>query len=449
MKSTREELEAVLRGDLTRRIAADGNDEMGDLRKSLNELLEKFARTMKDFGRSSQLLSRTSFGLDKGSKAMLEEVEKASLEVNSAASASEQMAGTSAEIAKNCVSAEKNSGDANNAAIDGQKIIDETVEVMNRVNDIVKTSARIIEGLGSRSDQIGAVIDLINDIADQTNLLALNAAIEAARAGEHGRGFAVVADEVRKLAERTTSATKEIGATIKVMQTEARQAVTAAEKGVGEVELGLEETKKSGDAFKKTLSRIDVVSGEIRQIAVASGEQSATVEEIARNIHQISVVMENTARNAGENSRTASELSGLFVELNKAIGNYRFSTLGEAVSLAKEAASFIKSAGKEKGIEELNNARGRFMKDGIYVTGHNTDGIVLANPLNPQFIGRCPKPSDATYDMNRKCTEVAKAGGGWYEYELFNPLTKVKQKKKARIELVPGTNIYVMCGVFL
>ena len=253
LKSALGELEAVLGGDLTRRMTADGNDEMSELGKSLNKLLEKFNQSMKHFAWSSQLLSRTSFGLDKGSKTTLDEVRKASIEVNSAAGASEQMAGATAEIAKNCVCAEQ-SEDANRAAIDGEKMIDETVGVMNRVNDIVKTSAAIIEGLGSKSDQIGQVIDLINDIADQTNLLALNAAIEAARAGEHGRGFAVVADEVRKLAERTTSATKEIGATIKAMQAEAHQAVLAAEKGVSEVEIGLEETKKSGDAFKKTLS---------------------------------------------------------------------------------------------------------------------------------------------------------------------------------------------------
>ncbi len=449
LRSAQYELEAVLRGDLTHRIAVHGIDETSKLGKSFNEVLDKFNESMKQFARSSQVLSRTSFGLDSGSKTMLDEVKRASLEVNSAASASEQMATTSAEIARNCVSAERNSLDANNAAIDGQKIIDETVSVMNRVNDMVKTSAQIVEGLGSRSEQIGAVIDLINDIADQTNLLALNAAIEAARAGEHGKGFAVVADEVRKLAERTTSATKEIGDTIKVMQSEARQAVSAAERGKEEVELGLEETKKSGDSFKKTLSRIDVVSGEIRQIAVASNEQSATVEEIARNIQQISSVMENAAQNAEGNSRTATELSGLFVGLNKVIGNYRFSTFEEAESLVKEAAAFVKSAGVEKGMEELNNPKGRFVKNGIYVTGHRTDGVILANPFTPHTIGGAPKPGHPTYEMNRKCNEVAKAGGGWHEYELISPLTNTKVRKRSRIEPVPGTNVYVMCGISL
>ena len=450
MRSCREELAVVLHGDLTGRISTCGNDEMNEMKVSLNDLLEKFSQSMKHFAWSSQLLSCASFGLDKGSKIMLEEVQTAALEVNSAATASEEMASTSAEIADNCVSAEKNSEGANRAAIDGEKIIDETVKVMTNVNGIVKASAKIIEGLGSRSDQIGEVIDLINDIADQTNLLALNAAIEAARAGEHGRGFAVVADEVRKLAERTTSATKEIGNTIKVMQAEAREAVKAAEKGVSEVELGAEETKKSGEAFKETLSRIDVVSGEIRQIAVASNQQSATVDEIARNIQHISGVMENTAKNAGQNSKTATQLSGLFVELNKVIGQYKFSTLEDAEALAKAATAFIKSAGKEKGMEELNNPRGGFVKDGIYVTGYSTDGRVLANALNPEGVGDMPNPSDGpVYLMNRKCCEIAMAGGGWYEYEITNPSTKAKQKKKARIEPVPGTNLFVMCGVFM
>jgi hypothetical protein len=361
------------------------------------------------------------------------------------------MATTSAEIAKNCASAEKSSEGANKAAVDGEAIIEETVGVMNRVNDIVKASAVIIGGLGSRSDQIGEVINLINDIADQTNLLALNAAIEAARAGEHGRGFAVVADEVRKLAERTTSATKDIGNTIKVMQAEAQDAVVSAEKGVKEVDLGVDEAMKSGEAFKKTLSQINIVSGEIGQIAVASAQQSATVDEIAQNVHQISMVMENTSHNASENAQTAAELAGLFVELNKTIGQYRFSTPEDAEKLAKEAAAYGKTVSREKWLEELNNPRGRFVRDGLYVTGHDAiNGEFLASALNPELVGGKPSPSDGLqWDMNQLCNKIAREGGGWHEFEFTNPATKVTQKKRARIEPVSGSSNYVMCGIFV
>lgn len=444
-------MDNAVSGDLTEHITINDNDEIAEIGRKLSLLLEKFRKTMRHFAQSSQVVTGVAFNLEQAAKDMTSGVEQVSLQVSSVATASEEMASTSAEIAKNCDSAAKGSEKANDSAVTGESIIRESVDMMTRISDIVSESASIIEGLGSRSDQIGQIINLIDEIADQTNLLALNAAIEAARAGEHGRGFAVVADEVRKLAERTSSATKEIGDTIKAMQHEAKQAVIATEKGVKEVKAGTDAAAQLGEAFKNTLTRINQVSSEIAQIAVASNQQTATVDEIANNINRVSGVMSQTSANAGKNSKTASELTALFTELNEVVGQYKIATPEDAETLAKEAAAWVKGIGRERGLAEICNLRGRFCRDGIYVTAHDINGWFLASPLNPQLIGQNHadfQGPDGKY-FNRESMELAKKGGGWVEYLWTNPATRKLQQKKSRVERIEGTDMYILCGVFI
>jgi methyl-accepting chemotaxis protein len=163
----------------------------------------------------------------------------------------------------------------------------------------------------------------IEDIADQTNLLALNAAIEAARAGEQGRGFAVVADEVRALAERTTKATREIGEMIKSIQKDTRLAVTVMEEGVKEVERGSEGAASSGQALEDILHQINEVTGQVNQIATAAEEQTATTREITNNIQNISDTVKMSARSSEEISLASSQLSHLSVELQEMVKRFR------------------------------------------------------------------------------------------------------------------------------
>jgi len=313
----------ITRGDLTNRVKIESDDEIGEIAKHFNKSIDRLYDVITRVATSSNMVSEAAHTLDKATEQMATGVEQAATQVNSVATASEEMSSTSSEIAQNCAVAAKSSEKANNAAVTGESIIQETVMVMTRINRRVKESSDIIKQLGSRSDQIGEVVGLINDIADQTNLLALNAAIEAARAGEHGRGFAVVADEVRKLAERTTEATKDIGSTIKAMQLETKSAVNSMEEGVNEVVTGAAETGKSGDALRDILKQINTVTGEINQIAVASEQQTATTDEIANNIQQISLVMHDTSKMIQENADAASQLSNLSKELQKIVGIFK------------------------------------------------------------------------------------------------------------------------------
>jgi methyl-accepting chemotaxis protein len=316
-------IEAVAAGDLTKRIDVSSKDEFGELATHFNSFADRLHDAISQVARSSRDVSSAAEILDSAAEQMAAGIEQAATQVDSVATASEEMSKTSSEIAQNCVVAARSSDEAAQSANTGESMTRQTINIMNRISDRVKDSAEVIRSLGTRSDQIGQIVGLINDVADQTNLLALNAAIEAARAGEHGRGFAVVADEVRKLAERTSHATKEISNTIYAMQAETKKAVGSMEEGVEEVSVGTSEAAKSGEALQEILSQINKVTLEINQIAVASEQETATTNEIASSIQQISGVMRDTTLRIQENSNASSQLAGLSKALEAAVGQFR------------------------------------------------------------------------------------------------------------------------------
>jgi methyl-accepting chemotaxis protein len=323
IKKTVAVMKEISKGDLTQRIDASSKDEIGEMAGHFNVFVETLHGAIKKVADSSSKVSSEANLLDSAAEQMASGIEQASAQVNSVATASEEMSSTSSEITQNCVMVAKGSENANTSAMSGAGIVQETIVVMNHINERVKESASMIKKLGTRSEQIDEVIGLINDIADQTNLLALNAAIEAARAGEHGRGFAVVADEVRKLAERTTEATRGIGATIQAMQAETKNAVVSMEEGVIEVEKGTNEAAKSEDALKDILSQVGTVTSEINQIAVAIEQQTATTNEISGSIQQFSSLMQDMSKRVQDNANAASHLATLSKDLEKLVGQFQ------------------------------------------------------------------------------------------------------------------------------
>jgi methyl-accepting chemotaxis protein len=242
--------------------------------------------------------------------------------MNSIAVASEELSVTTSEIARNCDIAAQSSRHSTSAVSAGGVVIDETVAVMTAISQKVRGLATVIESLGRRSDQVGQVVGIINDIADQTNLLALNAAIEAARAGEQGRGFAVVADEVRKLAERTTQATSEIAQTIAAMQTETRGIVTSIEESVQEVELGTQKTSQSKSFLGEIATQIATVDAQINQIAVAVQQENATTAQTSNNIMQVAQVVNGTSKKVSDAAPAAARVVTIAEVLEKMVKQF-------------------------------------------------------------------------------------------------------------------------------
>jgi len=304
-------LEVMSQGDMTARMTGDYKGEFYNLKNYINTLAESLSNLLRQVIEAVQTSASSSIEISSTAETMAASAEEQSAQADEVASAVEEMTRT---ITENAMSANKTAHSAEknrDIAIEGGQVVEQTVGKMRDIATVVKLSAENIEKLGESSKQIGEIISVIDDIADQTNLLALNAAIEAARAGEQGRGFAVVADEVRKLAERTTEATKQIATMIKGIQNETQQAVIAMKKGNDEVTNGISLADRAGNALKVIVDSSQDVLDMIAQIATATEEQSSTSEEIAKNVTSISSVTAESAKRIQEIARSSDDLAKL------------------------------------------------------------------------------------------------------------------------------------------
>lgn len=318
-----DDMEKAAAGDLSVRSTVTATGEIGRLGTAFNAMMNDMNQAMRKFFSVADLVRDSVALVQNTTNAMVDAAEEVALQSGTIATASEEMSATSADIARNCLYAAENSQKATEQTTSGAQIVRSSADVMENISQRVMQSSTTVEGLGQRSDQIGAIVGTIEDIADQTNLLALNAAIEAARAGEMGRGFAVVADEVRALAERTTRATKEIAGMIKTIQTETKAAVSSMYEGVEEVKKGTDGTTRSGEALEEIINKINELALQINQIATAAEEQTATTSEITSNIQMITEVVNRNVENAHSTTGATTLLAQQVDELHQLVGRFK------------------------------------------------------------------------------------------------------------------------------
>jgi len=277
-------------GDLRKRIDVKSSDEIGQMAQNVNKMLDAYSVMIKSIITSADNVVATVGVLKEKSRKSVDGAQNQAKQASHIATAAEEMTQTITDIAKNASVASETSAKAMETATKGKEVADGAVGSVGRVYTSTVELASMIDKLNNRANEIGDIVTVIKDIADQTNLLALNAAIEAARAGEQGRGFAVVADEVRKLAERTIKATAEISGKISAVQTESEQTMKSMSDASSEVTKATEYIRQVGESLNYIVEKVQKVRDQITQIATAVEEQSAASEEVAGNIEKTSAI---------------------------------------------------------------------------------------------------------------------------------------------------------------
>lgn len=316
--------EKIAANDLT--VTVEPRSEKDTFGHAFKKMLGNLSGMIRQLSQNAQELVSAATEIASSSEQMSRGAKDQSDQVGQVSTAIEEMNAAISESAKNAGSVSDASKRASENASQGGLIVSETINGMHKIAEVVRQSAGSIGQLAEAADKIGEIIDVIDDIADQTNLLALNAAIEAARAGEQGRGFAVVADEVRKLAERTGKATGQITEMIKGIQNQTSDAVTSMESGIKEVETGRQLADQAGASLNEIVTMTQEVMAMIQQIATATEEQSAAAEGVLKNIDYISTVTKETARGAEQSAAAAEELSRQADGLNRMVEKFRINS---------------------------------------------------------------------------------------------------------------------------
>lgn len=332
-------------GDLTSRLNTQSNDEIGQLSKSFNHFVERIQKLVVQAAGSTRGVIESIALTAEYSNEITRRVQEQESETDQVSTAATEMSATITEVAKNAAGAEDAAKAAQQEAQKGCSVVEASSEFIKSLAGEIQSAAHVIQQLEKNSDDIGAVLDVIKGIAEQTNLLALNAAIEAARAGEQGRGFAVVADEVRNLANRTQKSTGEIEEIIGRLQSGARQAVTTMEEGCKKAEQNVQQANQAKISLEVISDAIATISSMNTQIATAAEEQSAVAEEVNRSIVCIKEGSKEAARQASRTIEGNTQLGDLAAQLQQIVSQFK---IGQAQHFDFESAKSAHLAWKTR-----------------------------------------------------------------------------------------------------
>ncbi len=322
MQKAIEEIEK--NGDFTRRIEIDSQDEVGRTAKSFNDLIGSLQATFSQVLGSLVKVSEAARDLSISSNQVAERTAQQSEDTAAMAATVEQVTVSINHVSRNAIDALDISRKSGDLSTQGGNVIQDAGREMMQIAETVRQTSAAIEDLGQQSNQISSVVQVIKEVADQTNLLALNAAIEAARAGEQGRGFAVVADEVRKLAERTSKATEEISHMIGAIQASAHTAVSSMNDAVSKVGDGVTLAEQAGDAINHIKAGASQVIDMVNSISSSLMEQSSASNDIAGHVEKVAQATEENSAAAAQTAAAAGILEGLADTMRVAVGKFRF-----------------------------------------------------------------------------------------------------------------------------